>query len=433
MAYELIPVAAAGISAGYDAVNNIKPPKFEGDVTERQMAASKEMADYEARLNRYSTSGPQGSVTWTEKTTPNQEYEYYKQMWKEGRLIGPDGKNLLSPSASQADFETAMQLRGVNATDSQGWSQKTTLSPEQQKIYDAQSATALGRNQIAQSMLPQARSALGKGINYNALPSAGGSLQSRDLATGLDFSGAPDLSTGDEARNRAEQSIYNRSTSRLDPQFKEQESELRTRLYNQGLREGDAAFDAEVGKFQTAKSDAYQTALDAAIQGGGAEASRTYGMDLSSRQQSVSETTNQANFMNQAAAQGLSQDQAISAYQNQLRQAALSEQQGARSQAINEMNSLQSGQQVSMPDQPQFSPSGVGSAPDYQAAAQAQYQSQLNSYNAGQAKQDNLIQGIAAAAPLLFSYGGDQKQQDPYSYGGSAGASYGSASGSLYG
>jgi len=426
MAYEWIPAAVGAIGAGYNAINNITPPKFEGDVTEKQIAASKELADYEAQLNRPNVYTPQGSVTWQEKTTPNQEYEYYKQMWKEGRLIGPDGTNLLDPSASQADFDTAMQLRGVNSTTSQGWEQKTTLSPEQQKIYDAQTQTAIGRNQLAQSMLPQAQAALGKGIDYNALPSAGQSLQSRDLATQLDFSGAPELSSGEETRNRAEEALYGRSTARLDPQMQEQESELRTRLYNQGLREGDAAFDTEVSKFNQSKQDAYAAARQDAITAGGAEASREYGMDLSSRQQSVSETTNQANFMNQAAAQGLSQDQAIQAWQQQLRQNALAEQQGARSQALNEMNSLQSGQQVTMPTQQQFASTSVGSAPNYTAAAQAEYNANLNSYNANQAQQNNLWGSAAQLTPYLFGYGGSSQSSGG---GASAGGTYGYGAG----
>jgi hypothetical protein len=300
------------------------------------------------------------------------------------------------------------------------WTQDITLSPEQQKIYDAQTQTAIGRNELAQSMLPQARAALGTAIDYSQLPSAGQSLQSRELATNLDFTGAPELSSGEETRNRAEEALYGRSTARLDPQMKEQESELRTRLYNQGLREGDAAFDAEIGKFTQSKQDAYAAARQDAITAGGTEASREYGMDLSSRQQNISETTNQANFMNQAAAQGLSQDQAISAYQNQLRQQALSEQQGARSQAINEMNSLQSGQQVSMPEFPNFQSAGQGQTPDLVGAANTQYQRDLAESNASKARTDSWIQAGAQLAPYLFSYGGDSQQTTPFDFVGNA-------------
>lgn len=329
---------------------------------------------------------------------------------------------ILLDKQTQANRPNINTPQGSSAwtKDAEGnWTQDVTLSPEQQQIYDAQAATQVGRNQLAQSMLPQAQAALGKAIDYKALPLAGGSLQARQLATGLDFSGAPELSTGDEVRNRAEQSIYGRATSRLDPRFDEQGSELRTRLYNQGLREGDAAFDAEIGKFETSKNDAYQTALDAAIQGGGQEAARTFGMDLSGRQQSVSETTNQANFLNDAAAQGFSMDQAISAYQNQLRQQALNEQQGARSQAINEMNSLQSGQQVTMPEFPSFATAGQGQTPDLVGAENTQFQRDLAASNASKARTDSWIQAGSQLVPMMFDYGGSSNQ-DPYGYGGSS-------------
>jgi hypothetical protein len=425
MAYEWIPAAVGAVGSAYDYVAGANPPSFnaEGPLAE-QVAAQKALADYEARMNRPTVNTPQGSISWKEKTAENPEYTQLRQAWEQGRLVN-DAGTWGKQNSSEADFQAYAQQQGVSPTVSQGWEQNVSLSPEQQKIYDAQTQTAIGRNQLAQSMLPQAQEALGKGIDYNALPSAGQSLQGRDLATQLDFSGAPGLSSGEETRNRAEEALYGRATARLDPQMKEQESELRTRLYNQGLREGDAAFDAEVSKFNQSKQDAYAAARQDAITAGGAEASREYGMDLSSRQQSVAETTNQAQFMNQAAAQGLSQDQAIQAWQQQLRQNALAEQQGARSQALNEMNSLQSGQQVTMPTQQQFSATNVGSAPNYTAAAQAEYNSNLNAYNANQAQQNNMWGAAAQLTPYLFGYGGNQSS----GVGTSAGGTYGYGAG----
>lgn len=409
-----IPAAIGAVGSVVSAIGKDDPPVPDYKATaEEQAEQARLLAEAQARINRPNVNTPQGSMTWEETQRGNPAYlEAMARLAAIPQTVkGVGGIKLPNP-----EYEKAKAALDAIPKTTPSWEQNITLSPEQQAIYDAQTKTAIGRNELANSMLPQARAALGTGINYGALPAAGGSLQARDLATGLDFSGAPALSTGDEARNRAEQSIYERATSRLDPQFKEQENELRTRLYNQGLREGDAAFDAEIAKFQTAKTDAYQTALNSAIQGGGQEASRTFGMDLSARQQSVGETTDQARFMNQAAAQGLSQDQAISAYQNMLRQNALSEQQGARSQAINEMNALQSGQQVSMPDFPGFSPASAGSTPDLMGAANAQYGADLASYNAGQKESENLWGAAAELTPYLFDYGG-KKKDDPYSYG----------------
>jgi len=91
---------------------------------------------------------------------------------------------------------------------------------------------------------------------------------------------------------------------------------------------------------------------------------------------------------------------------------------------LNEMNSLQSGQQVTMPTQQQFASTSVGSAPNYTAAAQAEYNANLNSYNANQAQQNNLWGSAAQLTPYLFGYGGNQA-----SSGASAGGTYGYGAG----
>jgi hypothetical protein len=282
------------------------------------------------------------------------------------------------------------------------WTLTSSLSPERQAALDAQMGIQQGRSTLASSLMGRVQGDLGTGMDWGALPESGGSIQARDLATGLDFSGAPSLSSGEETRNRAEEAIYGRSTARLDPQMEEQENELRTRLYNQGLREGDAAFDAEVGKFNQSKQDAYAAARQDAIAAGGAEASREYGMDLSSRQQSVGETTSQADFMNRAAAQGLSQDQAVSAYQNQLRQEAIAEEAQRRGMNLNEMNALLSGQQVGQMQTPSFL-SATGADPTQSlAAANMSYQAMLDEYNANAGRRSTAAQALDPAGLFQF-------------------------------
>jgi hypothetical protein len=395
--------APAAIGAGaalYGALDKNDPvaPDYKA-TAEEQAQQSKNLAALQARLNRADVNTPGYSVDWTEQTEANPEYDQLKQAWEQNRLTNAAG-TWGAKNSSLADFEAFAAQQGISPTNTTGWEQEITLSPEQQAIYEAQSATALGRQKLAQSLLPQATDALGKNINYAALPAAGGSLSARNLQTELDYSGLSGLSSGDESRNRAEQAIYGRATSRLDPQWQEQESELRTRLYNQGLREGDAAFDAEMRKFGTAKTDAYQTAMTEAITGGGAEASRTFGMDLARRQQEVGEEQAAAEFMNRAAAQGLSQDQAISAYQNALRQNALEEEQGKRVQSINEMNALQSGQQVSIPGIQNASTASAGETPNLLGAAGSQYAANLQQYGIDQAQLNQLLASLGG----LYSY-----------------------------
>lgn len=50
---------------------------------------------------------------------------------------------------------------------------------------------------------------------------------------------------------------YDLGAERLDPRFARQEESLRTRLLNSGIREGSAAWDAEMGRHSQAQNDAY--------------------------------------------------------------------------------------------------------------------------------------------------------------------------------
>jgi len=85
-----------------------------------------------------------------------------------------------------------------------------------------------------------------------------------DLLRGqaMDAYGQP-LPTGQEAAN----ALYSQATSRLDPQWAQQAEATRSQLYNQGLREGDPAFDTAMQNFNRSKNDAYTSAENTAQAG----------------------------------------------------------------------------------------------------------------------------------------------------------------------
>jgi hypothetical protein len=91
------------------------------------------------------------------------------------------------------------------------------------------------------------------------------------------------LDTGAQARDRAENAIYGREASRLDPMWQQREQGMNASLANQGLDPGSAAAQATRDQFGRARNDAYQQAQYGAITGGGQEASRQQAMDLQSR------------------------------------------------------------------------------------------------------------------------------------------------------
>lgn len=61
----------------------------------------------------------------------------------------------------------------------------------------------------------------------------------------------------DLSNDAVEARINELGSKRLDPRFAREEDALRTRLLNQGVREGSAAFDAAMNNFSQGKNDAY--------------------------------------------------------------------------------------------------------------------------------------------------------------------------------
>ena len=273
-------------------------------------------------------------------------------------------KELLAEQ-TQANRPTQVTPWGTS-TWSQGsdgqWTQTIGLDPQAQQSLDAQQALGLGRSQLAGNLLGQARENYGSEMNWGALPQA------------------PDAQG---ARDQAINAAYSQATSRLDPRFQQDEESLRTRLYNQGLREGDVGFDRQMQQFGQTKNDAYQGAMNSAIGQGTGAMQALFGMGQSQHQQALSDMMTQ------------------------------------RNQPLNEMNALLSGQQVQSPDMPGFSQAGRASAPDYIGAAGMQYQAGMDAYNANQAEQymnDPMRQLLGLGQTAFNGYLGYMGAKNPYGW-----------------
>lgn len=121
-------------------------------------------------------------------------------------------------------------------TDSQGqwvdipeYTQTTTFSPEQQAIFE------------------QTQSAQG---NLAGLASD----QSEKMR---EYLNEPFTFDNQDAANWA----YDLGAQRLDPRFERREEALRTRLINQGIRPGSAAYDAEISQLGQNRNDAYNNLM----------------------------------------------------------------------------------------------------------------------------------------------------------------------------
>ena len=233
---------------------------------------------------------------------------------------------------------TQMQLNGVNQvnpwgsvnyqqtgqnsfTDSQGnvvstpqFTQTTTYSPEQQAIFDATQGAQGNLADLAQSQSGFLKDYMAKPFEFN--------------------------------NSDAEQWAYDLASPRLLQQQGQNDAQLRTVMANKGIREGSAAWNAEMGRMTNANTDQ----------------------------------------MNQLALTGRSQ--------------AFSEALAGRNQPINEITALMSGSQVSNPAQmsgatPQ---AGVGGV-DYTGLVNQKYQADLAQ---SQAAMGGLF-GLASAGVGMFS------------------------------
>jgi hypothetical protein len=111
--------------------------------------------------------------------------------------------------------------------DIPNYTQTTTLSPDQQKLYDLNNQTQQNLGQI--------------GVD-----------QSSKIGTLLNTPFDPAT-----ANKAVEDKIDALGLARLDPQFEREQAALQTQLTNQGIRPGSAAWSAAMTQFQQGKNDAY--------------------------------------------------------------------------------------------------------------------------------------------------------------------------------
>ena len=228
------------------------------------------------------------------------------------------------------------------------WTMNVHLNPTQQATLLGQEDVAKTRTDMANTLAGQATDQVANGGNF--------------------WGGLGSMPTGDSARQQAIDAAYGQATSRLDPQWQQQQTSLQQQLYGQGLREGDQAYDNAMGNFSRSKNDAYTSAMNSAIGQGTAAGQAVFGQGLQSRQQGISE--------------------------------GLQQQYGG----MNALNALLAGQQVSMPQAPGFNTAGASQAPNLLGASQAAGQYGLGAAQLNQAAVTGAMQGGGALAGSLFGF-----------------------------
>ena len=293
------------------------------------------------------------------------------------------------------------------------YTQTTNLSPSQQAIFDQSQAAQGNLAQIANTQTDFLKSYLTGGVDTSGAPSL---VSSPNLGTTISgynpaFSGqignGYSTSLGDgyntsfagaEGMQPYIDDYYNSVWDRGAADRESAEAAARATLANKGIREGSAAWNAEMERLARQNTDASLATQTNALQ----NASTLVGIQQQAQNLGNNALLAQGQFTNDAAlnaanygtqAQGLSNAAALAAaqygsqnattnaqMQNQARQQAIQEAYAARNQPLNEINSLMSGTQVASPGSmyggtPQTGLGGTDYAGIQQANTAAQTQS----------------------------------------------------------
>lgn len=286
-----------------------------------QATANKETAIAQANLNRINQNTPQGSIAYT--------------------------------------------VNGTNDDGTPRYTQNVTYSPDEQKKYDQANQIAIALNNLAGDNVTRVADVQNKDFNFNS---------ATPLRTSV---GAADTSA---QAQRVSDAMYGQMASRLDPRFKQDEGDIRSRLAAQGITENSDAYRREMDNFNRDKTDAYNQAAMSSVQGGAQEQSRLFNID---------------------AAKG--------AFENSARQQGISEDSYLRNLPLNEIAALMgTGGTVNNPNFQPVAQVGVA-APDYQGAVMNNYNAQMNMYNQRQAARSSALGSVFGA---LGSVGGALAMSD---------------------
>jgi hypothetical protein len=106
----------------------------------------------------------------------------------------------------------------------------------------------------------------------------------------LDMTGLGGIIPADaKDRQRLEDAMYSKYTSRLDPQFDEEQRKLGLRLVQSGMNPTSEAYKSAMESFGRTRNDAYSGARTDATEFGGVEQERQVGMQINSRKNALGE------------------------------------------------------------------------------------------------------------------------------------------------
>jgi hypothetical protein len=191
------------------------PPDFAG-LAKQQGQINKDTALFNAGLAHVNQSNPYGSIGYKHE-------------------MGADGNPVTSMS--------------------------TTLSPQQQALFDAQQ-----RNKL--SLITGKQTGIGAVDNYFS------------QAQGAGLQGS-----GEDARKAMVDAVYGQYAAKLDPRYQQEERQHENRLVQQGITPGSAAYDTQMSNFRRNRDEAYQGASNQAVIQGDASQNQAFAQAMAKHQQ----------------------------------------------------------------------------------------------------------------------------------------------------
>lgn len=373
-----------------------KPPPAPdyGAIANSQATASQDLASQQTAANRPDISTPWGSQTWQ--------------------------------SSAGVDPSTGKPITN--------WSSNITLAPEQQAALDSQMRVQQGLSQGAEGLIGQAADNFSQPMDWSSLPSRSGQVQAGQVGQGGVYAGPLQnsirqyqLQRGVGDPNAYRQQAQTAVEKLQQPGLDRRRSMVETQLANQGIPRNSEAWNAAMQEVGDEESRAGLQAIGA----GRDEANQMFGQQLQAGQfgnqaqlgmfgmgaqagafgnsaqgQRFNQLMQSAQLGDQRAQQQLQMEMQAGAFNNTNRQQAISEEQLRRSQPINEINALLTGQQVQNPAMPQFSQAKAGETPQYLNAANMGYQASLDRYNGGQNGMAGLMGGLFGLGSAAMNNGG---------------------------
>lgn len=272
-----------------------------------QAQANTTAAVTQANLNRIDQYTPQGSLTYsvvgnnpdgtpryaqTQSYSPDQQKLYDQQNQIAQALGGLAGNNISRVAEAQSTPFSYAGMTPLQSGVSRGALATGLVNPQATTQVGNAGPIASGYNN-------------GGGIQSTF--NTGGPLTSNvsqpGVQSSLDLGGNFNPGSFNATAKTAADSAYAAAASRLDPQFAQQEGDMRARLANSGITENSDAFRREMDNFSRNRTDAYGQAQANAFGQGLAAQQQGFSQALGTRQQNVSDATTAGTFANNAAGQ----------------------------------------------------------------------------------------------------------------------------------